>query len=194
EASAEHREVLREEEDEAAVDRPVAGDDAVAVDLPLLHPEVGAAVDLEAVELDEAPRIDELLDALARGELAVGVLALDALLAAAEHRLAVPPLELGAILLDCHEVGFRGRSAVCSMCSSEIQGSRTATISTRSPALIPRRAAQPPGTSSTKRDGCPTPTAAVESGVASAATPTIRPSAAMKIMSSGISVFFIQNS
>src|SRR5204863_6562492 len=98
EAPAEDREVLREEEDEPPIDRAVPGDDAVAVDLPLLHPEVGAAVDLEAVELDEAARVDELLDPLARGELAVRVLALDALLAAAEQRLAVPALELGEIL------------------------------------------------------------------------------------------------
>ena len=54
ERAAEHGEVLREDEDLAAVDGAVAGDDAVAEDLLLLHAEVGAAVGDELVELDEA--------------------------------------------------------------------------------------------------------------------------------------------
>jgi hypothetical protein len=90
----------------------VPGDDTVAVDLPFLHPEVGAAVDLEAVELDEAARIDEMLDALARGELPLGVLSLDARLPATEERFAIPSLELCEILFDCHVVGFVGEKRV----------------------------------------------------------------------------------
>ena len=62
-------------------------------------------MDLEAVELDEAAGIEQLLDAVARGELALGVPAGDAVLAAAEQRLAIPALELREILLDCHGVG-----------------------------------------------------------------------------------------
>src|SRR5207245_9315564 len=97
-AAAEDGEVLREDEDQAAVDGAVAGDHAVAVDLPLGHAEVEAAVGLEAVELDEAPRVEELVDAVARSALALGVPLGDALLAAAEQRLAVPSLELREIL------------------------------------------------------------------------------------------------
>ncbi len=44
---------------------------------------------LEAVELDEAARVEELVDALARGQLALGLALGEALLAAAEQRLAV---------------------------------------------------------------------------------------------------------
>ena len=66
EAAAEDGEVLREEEDQAAVDLAVAGDHAVARDLLLVHPEVGAAVDDEAVGLDEGAGVEQQLDALAR--------------------------------------------------------------------------------------------------------------------------------
>jgi hypothetical protein len=50
-------------------------------------------MDHEAVELDEAPWIDEPLDALARGHLVGGVLALHALGAAAFDRGAVQLFE-----------------------------------------------------------------------------------------------------
>src|SRR6266849_2008958 len=116
EAAAEDGEVLREDEHQAAVDGAVAGDHAVAVDLSLRHAEVAAAVGLEAVELDEAARIEELLDPVPRGALALGVAPGDALLAAAEQRLAVTALELGEIFLDSHgvECSRRGaRSLVC---------------------------------------------------------------------------------
>ena len=59
---------------------------------------------LEAVELDEAPRVEELVDAVARTALALGVALGDALLAPAEQRLAVPALELCEILFDSHEL------------------------------------------------------------------------------------------
>jgi hypothetical protein len=71
----------------------VAGDDAVARDLLLLHSEVGAAVDDEAVDLDEAPGIEEQIDALAGGELASVVLLLDALHAPAHESARVGIVE-----------------------------------------------------------------------------------------------------
>ena len=83
EAAAEHGEVLREDEDQAAVHAPVAGDDAVAGDLLLGHAEVEAAVLDQLVQLLEAALVEQQLDALARGELALRVLALAALGAAA---------------------------------------------------------------------------------------------------------------
>ena len=64
--AAEDREVLREDEDLAAEDRPVAGDDGVAVRAAVHHPEVRLAVADVAVELDERARVAELLGALAR--------------------------------------------------------------------------------------------------------------------------------
>ena len=80
--AAEHGEVLGEDEDRAAVDRAPAGDHAVAGDLGLLHAEIGAAVLDEHVEFLERVVIEQQLDALARGELALGVLRRNALLAA----------------------------------------------------------------------------------------------------------------
>ena len=91
--------------DEAAVDAAVAGDDAVARDLLLGHAEVEAAVLDELVELLEAALVEQQLDALARGELALAVLALAPLRAAAGFRRA--PGALAQVVE--REVGrFRG--------------------------------------------------------------------------------------
>src|SRR5207249_1071626 len=68
ERAAEDGEVLREDEDPAAEDRPVAGDDGVAVRAPLHHPEVRLAVAHVAVELDERPLIAQPLGTLTREE------------------------------------------------------------------------------------------------------------------------------
>jgi hypothetical protein len=93
--AAEDGEVLAEDIDQAAVDRAPAGDHAVAGDF-CLHAEVGAAVLDEHVELLEGALVEQQLDALARGQLALGVLRLDALLAAAppqrrDHSRRRPP-------------------------------------------------------------------------------------------------------
>ena len=71
---AEHGEVLRENVDEAAVDLPVAGDEAVAVDHLLVHAEVAAAVADQLVQLTEGAFVEQQFDALARGQLAFLVL------------------------------------------------------------------------------------------------------------------------
>ena len=92
--AAEHREVLGEHVDDAAVDGAPAGDHAVAGDLGLLHAEVVAAVLDVHVELLEGVLVHQQLDALARGELAALVLGVDARLPAAEPRLRPPPLQL----------------------------------------------------------------------------------------------------
>ena len=70
--------------DDASVDAAVAGDDAVARDDLLLHPEIGAAMRDELVDLLERAGIEQPLDALARGELALLVLLAQPFLAAAE--------------------------------------------------------------------------------------------------------------
>ena len=86
ERAAEDGEVLAEHEDEPAVDHAVAGDDAVAGHLLVLHAEVGAAVLDEHVPLLEAAVVEQQLQPLARGELALGVLRGDAFVATAQAR------------------------------------------------------------------------------------------------------------
>ena len=103
----EHREVLAEHEDEAAVDRAVAGDDAVAEDALVLEPESAAAVDDERVELDEGPRIEQQLEPLARGQLPFGVLLLDTFLTAAESRLRAQRVQSLDLRLVVGHAGLR---------------------------------------------------------------------------------------
>ena len=77
ERAAEHGEVLAEHEDLATVDRSPTGDDAVGEGPGVLDPEAVGPVAGEHVELDERARVEEQFDALAGGELAPLVLALD---------------------------------------------------------------------------------------------------------------------
>src|SRR5207248_1790719 len=91
--AAEDGEVLGEEEDLAAEDGAVAGDDRVTVRAIIGHPELDLAVTDIAVELDERAGVAELLGALA-GEEATFLAALrDGLLAARVERLAAQLLE-----------------------------------------------------------------------------------------------------
>lgn len=76
EGTAEDGEVLREHGHRAAVDRAVAGDDAVAVGAGLLQPEAGGAVPGELVQLDEGPFVQQQGHPLTRRQLALGVLLL----------------------------------------------------------------------------------------------------------------------
>src|SRR5579875_795911 len=87
-AAAEHGEVLGKDADLAAVDRAVAGDDAVAGDTAAFHPEIEAAMGLELVQFDEGSRVKQKVDALARGHPAVLALLFQALLAPAQFGLA----------------------------------------------------------------------------------------------------------
>ena len=91
--AAEHGEVLREDIDQAAVDRARAGDHAVARDLLLVHPEVGRIMLDEHVIFFEAAGIEQDAQALAGGQPALGVLRRDALLAAAQPGQLAPLLE-----------------------------------------------------------------------------------------------------
>src|SRR5439155_27085764 len=77
EAAAEDGEVLREDEDPAAKDRPVARDHRVAVRATLSHPELGLPVPDVAVELDERAGIEQLLGPLPRQQLPLAALSLD---------------------------------------------------------------------------------------------------------------------
>ncbi len=70
-------EVLAEHADRPAVDRAVASHHAVAVWPVPRHAEIGSPVPGKLVELGEGARVQQRVDPLARGHLALGVLALD---------------------------------------------------------------------------------------------------------------------
>src|SRR5262249_32319375 len=84
ERPAEDGEVLREGEHLPAVHQPVPGDDAVAGDELIGHAEVTAPVGDELVDFLEGAGIEQQRDALARRQLAGGVLLPQTLLATAE--------------------------------------------------------------------------------------------------------------
>src|SRR5262249_23076554 len=95
ERAAEHREVLSEHERLPPVNEPVAGDHAVAGNFFLLHPEIGAAMGDELVDLDERAGIEQQLQPFACGQLAGFVLPCDALFAARQLGALVELLQLG---------------------------------------------------------------------------------------------------
>jgi hypothetical protein len=84
--AAEHGEVLAEDEDQPPVDGAVAGHDAVARHLLVLHAELAAAMLDEHVPFLEGIGIEQQLDALARRKTPLGVLGIDPALAAAGAR------------------------------------------------------------------------------------------------------------
>ena len=99
----EHRKILGKDKGLAAVDRAPAGDDAVARHFGLFHAEFHRAMLDKHVEFLERALVEQKLDALPRGQLAAGVLRLDALLAAAEF---CPAAELFEGVQDVFHVVF----------------------------------------------------------------------------------------
>ncbi len=106
ERAAEDGEILAEDEDEPAVDLAVAGDHAIAEVPLLLEAEVARAMGHEGVELHEAVGVQQQIEALSGGELALLVLLVDAGLAAAEARLGAQLVET----LDLRPVVAHARS------------------------------------------------------------------------------------
>ena len=100
--------------DAAAVDRAVAGDDGVAPRPRLVHREVVRAVADVGVELLERARVEQLLDPLARGVLALRVLLLHRLLGGVVDRGVPQLLELLELLCVGLE-GFLAHRAAQSM-------------------------------------------------------------------------------
>src|SRR5690606_28554186 len=96
--AAEHREVLREDIDQATADPPVAGHDAVPVRMLPIETEVGRAVRDEPVELHEAAFVQQHIEALASRELPLVVLRLEALLPAPELGQRALPVEVLQLL------------------------------------------------------------------------------------------------
>ena len=76
--ATEHGEVLGENEDGAAGNRAPAGHHAVAGNLLGIHAEIDGAMLDEHVEFLERPLVEQQRDPLAGGQLALGVLRLDA--------------------------------------------------------------------------------------------------------------------
>ncbi len=92
-------EVLAEDEHQPPVDHAVAGHDTITRNLLVRHAEIGAAVLDEHVPLFKGTLVEQHFDALARGELALGVLGVDALLPAALAGSGALALELFENLL-----------------------------------------------------------------------------------------------
>ena len=90
---AEHREIFREHEHHTTVDRAPTGDDAIPGDALFGHAEIRGAVLHEHVELFERVFVQQKVQTLPGGELALGVLAGDPLLAAAHPGLVPAPLK-----------------------------------------------------------------------------------------------------
>ena len=62
---AKDREVLREDVDESTVDLAVPGDHAITIELLRFEPEIGRAMDDEAVQFDERAFVQKKLESLA---------------------------------------------------------------------------------------------------------------------------------
>lgn len=112
ERAAEDGEVLRVHADGAAVDRPVAGDDTVSVGAVLLDAEVGGAVPGELVELHEGTLVEQEIDPLAGGQLALGVLLFDCACGTGvrglvDTALQVRDLARGGVDVDLFRLGHR---------------------------------------------------------------------------------------
>jgi hypothetical protein len=97
--ATENGEILRKHIGHAAVDRAPAGDHAVARRPVGFHAEIGAAMGDEHVEFLERAFVEQKLDPFARCQLALGMLGLDAALAAAGARHAAAGLKLGQNVL-----------------------------------------------------------------------------------------------
>ena len=97
EAAAEHGDVLAEDAHVAAVDGAVTGHHAVAERAFLLQAEVGAAVPGQRVQLDERTLVQQRVDALARGQLALGVHLLDRRLTDRVLGLLFAPAQIGEL-------------------------------------------------------------------------------------------------
>ena len=107
ERAAEDGEVLTVDGNLTAVDGAEPGDDRVAIWALLFHAEGVCTVPNELVKLDEGTVVEQLVDALARGLFALGVLFIDGGLAARGHRLVIPHLEVGQLARRRKHVGVR---------------------------------------------------------------------------------------
>src|SRR5579872_7081900 len=99
ERAAEDGEILAEGENQTAGDGAIAGDHPIAGDLLAFHAEILAAMLDKHVPLFERAGVEEKLEPLARGELALAMLCLDPPLAAPGARQRPLFLELPQYVL-----------------------------------------------------------------------------------------------
>src|SRR5258708_19289812 len=76
--SREHGKTRGEHIGEPAFDAPIAGHDAVSINQLLAQPEVRGAVSDKAVELDERTFVEQQIESLSSGELALVMLRFEA--------------------------------------------------------------------------------------------------------------------
>src|SRR5262249_27142320 len=121
--SPENREILRENEYQAAVDAPVAGYEAVAEILALGEAEVVGAMGHQAIGLFERTFIEQKLNALARRHLPFFMLSFAALAASAFLGQLVAALELLQLFFNVHSGNYRtGRTSSASARSGKSDG------------------------------------------------------------------------
>ena len=125
ERAAEDGEVLSEDEDETAFDASVAGDEAIAEEFLLVHAEVVATVGDELVGLFEGAFVEEELDALAGGHLALLALRGDAGFASAGFGEGVAALQFGQFLLEVHAGDYKQRGEGCRVTDEHCGGKFT---------------------------------------------------------------------
>jgi hypothetical protein len=90
-----------------AIDASDAGDDAVAGNDLVLHPEIATAMGDELVDLLERPGIEQQIDALARGQLAGFMLPAETIVATPQRGAA---LEIFEVLECVHQADPAGRT------------------------------------------------------------------------------------
>src|SRR5713226_4860666 len=81
--AAEYCEILGVDIDQPAINGAIAGYHGVTEKLLLVHPKIGAGMGAQAIHLDEAPAVEENIEALTRQQFPLFVLASGALFAAA---------------------------------------------------------------------------------------------------------------
>src|SRR5262245_4845408 len=103
ETATEHGEVLGIDVNQTAVDGAVTGDDRVAQVLLLVQAEIDAVVRAQTIDLDKTTVVEQNIEALARQELSLLVLAARAFRTPAGFRFLVKFAKLLDVIGGCHE-------------------------------------------------------------------------------------------
>ena len=147
-AAAEDGEVLAEEEDLAAVDRAVAGDDAVAQGRLSSRPKPWARWRANMSSSTKRARVEQQVDALAGGQLAARVLALDGRLGARVGGLLAQPAQAARASPRCSRLASArtrsyspNSSRITPHTSPTVARARSASRSGGSRLAVPRAAA-----------------------------------------------------
>src|SRR5262249_9069084 len=101
--------ILSEDEDQPALDAAIAGDEAIAKDLALLHTEISALVRDHLVEFLEGTLVEEEFNALARGHLAFFMLTGAAFFTASDFGQRIAAFDLGECVFQINERNYSCR-------------------------------------------------------------------------------------